>query len=61
MDTLRNAVPIWTRTHAEVEAALTGPNQLRTELNTLSGQSAAPCAPVSAQTTQTTSAIANPS
>lgn len=45
MDVLRNAAPIWAKTHAEVEATLTSPNQLRTELNILAGQSAAPCAP----------------
>lgn len=46
MEVLRNAAPIWTKTHAEVEATLTSPDQLRTELNILAGQSAAPCAPV---------------
>jgi DNA-binding MarR family transcriptional regulator len=62
METLRNAVPIWTQTHAEVEATLANPDQLRAELNQLSGQSAAPCAPISSQPApQTTSASANPS
>jgi len=61
MDVLRAAVPIWKATHAEVEATLAGPDQLRAELNTLSGQSAAPCAPVPSQPDHTTSAIANPS
>lgn len=44
METLASAVPIWTRTHAEVEATLASPGQLRSDLNQLSGQSAAPCA-----------------
>jgi DNA-binding MarR family transcriptional regulator len=45
MEVLVQAVPIWTATHAEVEAALASPDQLRTALNQLSGQPSAPCAP----------------
>lgn len=67
-EVLASAVPIWTRTHAEVEAALLSPEQLRSDLNQLSGQSAASCAPLPSvpaatqpQSASTTSAIANPS
>jgi len=52
MEVLAAAVPIWTRTHAEVEATLTGSGMeadlLRTQLNQISGQPAAPCAPIPA-------------
>jgi len=62
-DLLAKAVPIWTATHAEVERGLRSPDQLRADLSTLSGQSAAPCAtsrpPAAGESI--TSAIANPS
>jgi DNA-binding MarR family transcriptional regulator len=46
-ETLANAVPIWTATHAEVESALDSPARLRSELCLLAGETAAdqPCSP----------------
>ncbi len=52
-EVLTAAVPIWTKTHAEVETTLAGPDQLRAELHRLSGQSAAFCGPVAAPAAQT--------